>query len=150
MIKDELFWDKVNKRENGCWEWTGSHISGRYGSIKRGGKTLLTHRYSWYLAYGEFPDKNICVCHKCDNGFCVNPDHLFEGTQQDNIDDMHNKDRHAKGSINGSAKLSEDDVKEIKRLLKTSMTQTEISDLYGVKQNTISGIKTGKFWKHVK
>jgi predicted XRE-type DNA-binding protein len=100
----------------------------------------------------------MCVCHRCDNPKCVNPEHLFLGTPKDNITDRKSKNRQAKGSQIGNSKLNEANVLEIKRLLaETNLTQEEIAKLFGVdgvacaqrNQATISNIKKGKKWAHV-
>jgi hypothetical protein len=92
------FWCKVNKKgptiapELGpCWEWTGAIQSRGYGSLSINGKTYNAHRVSFTIHNGYVPKLN--VLHKCDNRKCVRPDHLWEGTHQDNIDDMHTKGR---------------------------------------------------------
>lgn len=90
------FWNKVNKEgPNGCWEWVGKIKVGKeggYGIFR----DMRAHRYSWELFNGLIPDKLI-ICHKCDNRKCVNPDHLFLGTQFDNMKDMTKKGRRAYG-----------------------------------------------------
>ena len=106
----ERFWAKVDKSGD-CWEWTGGKMRGGYGSFKDdGGKTVYAHRISWAINCGRIP-KGLCVCHHCDNPNCVNPSHLFLGTDKDNKQDSMGKGRHAKGEIHGSAKLTEEDVK---------------------------------------
>jgi hypothetical protein len=75
----------------GCWEWTGGLRRG-YGLIQADGKTVSVHRVSWELANGPIP-VGMQVLHRCDNGKCLNPDHLFIGTQKDNIEDAVNKGR---------------------------------------------------------
>jgi hypothetical protein len=93
---EERFWKKVNKTED-CWLWLG-HLQ-RYGRFKpqgiRNSPQVLAHRYSYELHFGPIPI-GMNVLHKCDNPACVNPDHLFLGTQKDNVIDMMNKGR---GSI---------------------------------------------------
>lgn len=98
----ERFWSKVSKTEE-CWEWTGGK-SGRgvghgYFFLERqDGKQIFiyAHRFSALLAFGDF-EQSLCVLHKCDNTICVNPDHLWLGTHQDNMRDMLNKGRHVPG-----------------------------------------------------
>ncbi|MCT7971195.1 HNH endonuclease signature motif containing protein [Laspinema olomoucense] len=123
----------------------------RYGypRIRVNGKTEKASRVMFRLNYGEIPS-HLYVCHKCDNRACVNPEHLFLGTQKENMTDMANKGRSTIGSRNPRAKLSEDDVVEIKCLLSEGkLNCQEISNLYGVDRKVISGIKNGKIWKHV-
>jgi hypothetical protein len=92
MIVDR-FWSKVNKA-NGCWTWNAGLNRDGYGSIKIKGKFWLAHRYAMVLA-GHIIEGKV-VCHKCDNPSCVNPDHLFVGTQADNVKDMIAKNRYVK------------------------------------------------------
>ena len=75
----------------GCWNWVSINKAG-YGMIDIDGKTYRAHRYSWEASNGKIPD-GLCVCHKCDNPRCVNPDHLFLATHQENMKDMYDKGR---------------------------------------------------------
>lgn len=91
----ERFWDRVNKTEGGCWEWTSSLNTGGYGAFYFCGRLVSSHRLS-YLSYHPLTidlldHPTIFVCHKCDNRKCVNPSHLFLGSHQDNMDDMKKK-----------------------------------------------------------
>lgn len=89
-MKSARFMKKVKKSNNGCWLWTGA--KSRYGYFKSCGKSERAHRYSWILFRGDIPD-GMFVLHKCDNPLCVNPDHLFLGTQTDNMRDAQTKGR---------------------------------------------------------
>lgn len=85
------FFDKVEKTDY-CWNFNGASRGHGYGCMKIKGKTIDAHRISWIIHFGEIP-RNLLICHKCDNTKCVNPDHLFIGTQKDNIMDAQNKGR---------------------------------------------------------
>ncbi len=94
------FWSKVDKTST-CWNWQGALNEKGYGLFKVGGKygvAAKTHRVVWKMLVGSIPI-NMCVLHKCDNRRCVNPDHLYLGTHQDNMNDMKNKDRQYKKRI---------------------------------------------------
>lgn len=82
----------IKKRKNGCWEWQLSKHRQGYGNIMYKGKACLAHRISYHVFKGNVPI-NMLVCHKCDNPSCINPEHLFLGTQSDNVKDMYNKNR---------------------------------------------------------
>lgn len=144
------FWDKVNKTDT-CWYWLAyTNIKG-YGQFKFNGTMRTTHRVSYELVHGTIP-AGLLVCHKCDNPSCVNPAHLFLGTNDDNMKDMVNKNRSHKptGSINPKAKLVESDVIEIRNMYKTGRyTQLEIAKLYCISQPTVKDITKRQTWRHI-
>jgi hypothetical protein len=94
ITQPENFWRHVQKGD-GCWLWTGSvnHARGGYGQVKYGKKHYRAHRLAWLLTFGEIPD-GMKVLHRCDTPACCRPDHLFLGSQTDNIHDMLEKGRH--------------------------------------------------------
>ena len=86
----ERFWAKVDKTGE-CWLWTGANVGG-YGHINIGGRMVRSHRLSYEWANGPIP-KGLVVCHRCDTPACVNPAHLFAGSQRDNHKDCYVKGR---------------------------------------------------------
>lgn len=136
---------------NGCWLFTGGSKNGFHGSLWIDGKSVQVHRYAWELTQGEIPN-NLFVLHKCDVGMCVNPTHLFLGTQQDNIADMDAKGRSNRpqpGIKNGRAKLSVEDVKEIRRLASIGVAPVVIFRNYDVGLTTINKIIRREIWRHI-
>jgi hypothetical protein len=146
----ERFWEKVNKdAPNGCWEWTGSQMRSGHGQIHIDGKSVLVHRFVWELENGSIP-ADMEVCHHCDNPGCVNPSHLFLGTQTDNMADMMSKVRQARGSRHSQAKLTEAQVIEIRRrYVRGVITYKMLAAEYGVGPATIALIIQRKNWAHI-
>jgi hypothetical protein len=172
------FWSKVNKNGSAplhypalgqCWEWTGSKIPGGYGTLRisRELGAKLAHRISYLLNIGDIAHNEsyhgICVLHKCDNPGCVNPEHLFLGTNQDNMDDMVIKNRQNKakgyangmltrperrprGELHGLAKFTEEDVLYIRS---SSLSRVDLSKKFNVNKSTIERIINRKTWKHI-
>lgn len=132
----------------GCWDWTGNICFYGYGRINYKMKSYRANRAAFILFKQTDPGK-LLVCHKCDNTKCVNPDHLFLGTQKDNMKDCKAKKRTAYGHKNGSSKLKENDVLIIKDLAKKNLTHLEISKRFGVSRANIGLILNNKRWKHL-
>ena len=134
-----------------CHWWVGA-LSKGYGHISVDGEIKGAHRIAYELYIGEISEDDshhgICVCHTCDNRPCVNPKHLFLGTTQDNIDDKVAKNRQAKGERAGNSKLTEADVRQIRKLSSTH-TNKELSEAYGIVSSAIHYIITRKVWKHI-
>lgn len=138
---------KINP-ETGCWEWTAGRISGGYGEFWVGTANHLAHRVSWYIYRGDIPE-NILVCHHCDNPACVNPDHLFLGTDADNSRDMTEKGRSMVGEKHPGAKLTKKKVLKIRSLYATGdYTQRELAKMFDIAQSVISGIIHKRGWVH--
>lgn len=140
------FFDKVEKTDS-CWIWKAS-LRNKYGSFYYNGKTYKSNRFSFLLHYGFLPEDKL-VCHTCDNPLCVRPEHLFLGTTEENISDKINKNRQAKGSKNGSAKLTENQVKQIKIDLENYSygLKVRLAKKYGVSKSAITLISKNKNWK---
>lgn len=102
----------------------------------------------WTLTHGPITT-GLDVCHRCDNPGCVNPAHLFLGTHADNMRDMQQKDRHARGERSGRASLTDAAVMEIRRLAKQGVLQSEIAKQFNTPNGNVSQIVNGKAWKHV-
>lgn len=133
-----------------CWLWQGpKQTHSGYGIVSIRKKHHVAHRLVYELAFGTLSEE-IQVCHKCDNPPCVRIDHLFPGTGKDNSDDKVQKGRQAKGTRITSAKVTEADVREIRRLRNKGVRLKEIADRFGLKtESAVHGIATGRLWKHV-
>lgn len=139
----ESFWAKVD-RSGDCWTRGASRKNG-YSLFRINHQTFYAHRIAWEFTHGRIPS-GLHVCHHCDNPACVNPDHLFLGTQRDNMQDCAKKNRTTQGGRNSRAKLTSDQVLAIRR---DPRTQGQIAADYGVHASQISHIKTRKSWAHV-
>jgi hypothetical protein len=150
---EQRFWENVEKSDR-CWRWTGSVTNYGYGRISAGSRdsqrVWQAHRLSYWLHYGDY-DRQLFVCHKCDNPICVRPDHLFLGTQFDNMRDCKNKGRavwpESSGEKNGRAKLTVEQVSGIRSSLALGGTERGLAKIYGVSKGTIGFIKRGETWR---
>lgn len=159
--------DKFHSRvdinfKSGCWLWQGGHKQsknkknyGAMGTFKLlngknigGSAQVLSHRLSWVIHYGEIPIE-MDVCHKCDNPNCCNPEHLFLGTHQENMQDMVRKGRHIgpRGTKTSHSRLSEDKISKIRILLKSGISKQKIADIFKVNYTTIYKINRGETWR---
>lgn len=148
----ERFWSKVSVRgDDECWLWQAGTVMGRgYGLFDAWGRKELAHRVAWLLTHeGIIPD-GLQVLHTCDVPACVNLNHLWLGTQADNLRDMDAKGRRAVGEAHGSAKLTEPQVSLI-RLLHAGgkLSQQQLAHIFGVHRGTIRPIIAGKTWQAV-
>lgn len=127
-----------------CWPWTGELTSDGYGYVSNKPVKLRAHRVMWEHLFGS--PGQLHVLHECDNRVCVNPLHLFLGTNLDNIADMIAKGRSLKGERNPLAKLTSGIVRAIRQDVRPD---AEVAAYYGVKPSTIYAVRTGKSWSWV-
>lgn len=135
----------------GCWLWSGTLVPNTgYGQIHLDGKGVGAHRLAWTLFVGPIP-KGIVVCHKCDVRACVNPAHLFLGTQADNMADMKAKGRANRkfGEAVSGAKLRSTDIPVILQRLADGESCKRIADSFGLTDCAVNAIRRGKSWSHV-
>jgi HNH endonuclease len=139
------------------WLWQGYSNWGGYGVFVINGQNYKAHRVSYFLANG-FINENLLVLHRCDVRACVNPKHLFQGTPKDNSQDAVRKGRHTRlyGEQNGKAKLTKQQVRTIKRMLravaagKLGLYQYQIANAFGVSPATVSYLKNGGRWERIR
>jgi len=125
-----------------CWEWTGSRNQAGYGVVRMTDSSFPAHRVSYELFIGPIPE-GWCVCHRCDNPPCCNPNHLFVGTKDDN-----NQDKVAKGR--NDATLTAEDVTKIRNLYANGdVLQRELAQTFGVSRSNITMIISRKTWRHI-
>lgn len=137
---------KFNKfvvKKDGCWDWNATKNKQGYGSMLHRHKLMKSHRASYLIHKGEIP-KGIFVLHSCDNSSCSNPEHLFLGTNTDNMRDMTKKGRNKP-----RATLTPDQVIEIRNLIGLGVSNTRIAKQFGVSDVAIHYIKSNKSWKNI-
>jgi len=152
---EQRFLSKIKKLENGCWEWTAGKNDAGYGLIliPNTKKSEYAHRLSYELFKEPISDNNV-VMHTCDNPSCVNPDHLMQGTQLENMQDKMMKGRHRtgihigmKGEDNPSAKLDIETVKEIRNYhIENSISLSELAIKYNISKSQAQRIINGASW----
>lgn len=144
------FWSKVAiSCTDDCWIWLASCRRGEYGKFNLHGKTVRAHRFAYTQVFGSIPH-GLHICHKCDNPKCVNPKHLFAGTNGDNMADKKTKGRALRGSRNPGAKISEADVVAIRDAYSLGgVTLAAIARRHGVTEGLVSRIVNHKIWQHV-
>lgn len=140
LLQTERFWAKVDKTTR-CWLWHGKRYPNGYGCFRVDGKEVMTHRFSYRLHNGAIPE-GLFVLHNCpdgDNPACINPEHLWLGTQADNLADMARKGRSCLGEKNGSAKLTDQGVQTI-FALKGHLSRKEIALIFHISNAHVSRI----------
>ena len=152
-IKFRLLSRVIVDQSTGCWNWTGATIKFGYGRIGVDKHTYSAHRLSYEVFRGEIPE-GLCVCHRCDNPPCINPDHLFLGTHSDNMQDAYRKGRilppegdmsqYKKGHKAFNRVLPDNQVVEIKRMLKNDIAPSVIARKMNLKRQVVADIKRGQ------
>lgn len=131
----------------GCLEWTRSKNDRGYGKIRARGRLMYAHRLSYELAIGPVPTE-LMVLHRCDNRCCINPDHLFLGTHQENMDDRDAKARQCRGEAHGRHKITEADAIEIIGA-DSRAEAVSVARRIGISPSHARDIFNGEKWKHL-
>lgn len=147
QIKLEKLLSNASQDKNNCLIWNKGKLKAGYGQFWYKNKGFLAHRVVTALVYG-LPKEGDLALHSCDNPSCINPEHLRWGSNKDNMDDMIFRKR-AGGEKHPRAKLTEIQVKEIRKLHEFGLTQRKIASVYGVTSRQISTIVNKKQWKNV-
>lgn len=151
-LREAFFAHLTPGEQDECWIWPSCKTKNGYGLFTFKNKKYYAHRVSYEIYYGPF-DKRMDVLHKCDIPACCNPSHLWTGTAKENADDMISKGRgrHKSfpGELHHAAKLTEEQVKEIRKLADLGVNQTKIGIIFGVSQTTVTQIKCRRVWAHI-
>jgi hypothetical protein len=135
--------------EGACWNWLGRRNRDNYGVIDVGGKVMLAHRYMLEQFMGRELRADECACHTCDNRACCNPVHLFAGTKADNNRDMRAKDRHARGERSAHARLTEQQVHQIRARRRAGEHAKLLAAEFGVSDRQVYYLARGQKWAHL-
>lgn len=149
--RSKQFWDKVDlDHKYACWEWIGGKCFGGYGQFRFQASGNTAHRFSWFIHFGVIP-KGLCVLHRCDNRSCVNPFHLYIGSHKENTQDAIRRKRALIGEKNGSSKLTEKEVLQIRQEYDemTIKNQSALARKYSVSNSTIHAVIKRTQWKHI-
>ncbi len=146
----ERFQEKyIPEPNSGCWLWFGANTgeANPYGAMKVGKKNQLAHRISYELFCSSVPN-GMHVLHRCDNSYCVNPEHLFLGSHAENMSDMKTKGRGnaCRGVEHVKAKLTPEKASEIRQLVASGKTHKEVTAIYGVSRGLVSMVVRGEMW----
>lgn len=146
----ERFWAHVEKTDT-CWVWAGFKLKG-YGRLSFLGQHVYAHRLAWELTNGPIPE-GLCVLHQCDNPPCVRPDHLFLGTNAENMADRNAKGRHLSCGVRGenvvTHKLTEADVRTMRSLHTAGVKIPSLARRFNVHYNTAYYVVRNRTWRHI-
>lgn len=150
---EERFWARVKKTET-CWLWTGRPDASGYGCVRIRDegrcRSIQAHRAAFGLLTGVLPGADEVLRHVCDQRHCVCPAHLVAGTHRDNVRDRVERGRCARGERNGRAKLSAEDVREIRFEINSGLSSAKsLSRRFQVDLKTICAIRDGRTWRHL-
>jgi hypothetical protein len=143
------------KADGDCPVWTGCRNWAGYGKMSVNGKLWATHRFAYQLANGPIPE-GVHICHHCDNPPCCNPRHLYAGSDQTNADDRKTRGRQRNGMLivrgegHGMSKITDEDVREIRRLRRSGLTHAAISSRFNIGKAMVSHITNWRCWRHVR
>lgn len=135
--------------DDGCWFWGGFIQNNGYGTLTVNKVHVLVHRLSYEEFYQQKIPSGMMILHSCNNRSCINPNHLRMGTHADNMQDMVDADRAAKGEQNGHALLTEDQVKQIKHLSRQGVAIHILTKMFSCSRSTIKDIRSGRCWNWV-
>lgn len=149
-LKQQLFARREVDPVTKCWLWIGSKDGAGYGTLSNGGKIHKAHRAAYGVFVGPIPD-GMLVCHRCDTPPCFNPEHLFVGSQSDNMQDMARKGRHPypRGDRHHGAKMTESDVVCILAASKFGLQTVDISRKLNLPYFSVHDVVRGKSWTHI-
>lgn len=149
------FWENVdNGAPDECWLWKAATDAWGRGvmTVTIDGRpyNLKAPRIAFWDEHGRWPAPDKLILHSCDTPLCCNPAHLREGTQADNMRDAVERERMRKGTAHGMSKLTDDDVRAIRKLSSEGWSQEKLAARFGVSRGPIKAILGGWTWKHVK
>lgn len=136
----QWFFTQKDESDSGCWEWSRSRRKDGYGQIMYAGKQRTTHRLAYELAHGSIPD-GAQINHRCHNRACINPDHLYAGSQLDNMRDTVRDGLHCFGDDHPGTKIPDADVPSVLSRLERGETMRSIADDYGCTRRPVRRIK---------
>lgn len=149
LLRKRTIAQSPDGRFKDCWYWSGFSANG-YGFIRINKKSICVARASAHIHLEFDLNSKLEVCHKCDNGLCFNPDHIFIGTHQDNMKDMHKKDRNPKGEKIGASNLTVGNILQIRKFFeKDRVHPRKLAEMFNISISSMWDIVRRRTWKHV-